>query len=868
MVYEGATRLLAPLEASLAEGEVHGGEEDEETVDLPHAKAPVLPSAEEVEKHRVHHTPFRSWCQQCVEGRGVGHPHRVTGSESSVPVVGMDYFFITKEGVKRRDELASVLGEEGEIDNEIAAARAAGKLIKCFLVRCMSSKHVFAHVVLQKCDDEDHFCAKLVVEDIKWMGHTKVVIKTDNERAIVSLKTRVARLLREFEGLQNVQTESPPAHDSQSNGGVEIGIRLVRGLFRTLKLCLEARIGTYIPVSHALTPWLLEHTCTLLNALSKGPDGQTPWERTKGRPMRQLLLGFAECILCKLPAKGPRNNPDGNMGTRWIDGTLLGISRSANTYIVATDGGVFTCRTIYRKPIENRWIRDRILRLKATPWAMTSRADTEAKPREGSAVPAQPTEKDITPVPKALRILHSDMVEHGFTEGCAQCLHNEMYGKSRDGMSHTPKCRQRFLEKLMETPHGRIRLEAYEGRVDQALEDRKNIPTTSASTNTRETSAPGGASSSSGLPGRAGGSEVTTGPAGAPTTTETAMESSEKPTEATPDDHDDSNGQDMDAEFWDSNDTDMEFMGNLNPESDDDISAVMIEQLGIVDHRRRNNSKRYRTEGMPSERAVGLPKEWRPQKYRESQKFLVSEIYSPPRITAEVRRGKYKHLSPGIAFDLTVNDPDDGRPWDFSRHDKREKARKILRSSKPFLLIGSPMCTAFSTWQRLNYAKSNDKPAMQRAFKDASAHVEFVTELYREQLEGRRYFLHEHPRYATSWNLACMESLGKAPGVARVDADQCQFGAVASRGPNAGQPLKKPIGFMSNAPEVLKNLDRRCEGRGGECSCPSGGRHAPCTGSVCRDAARYPRGLCQAVLSGLTAQLRSDGRIEQGCHGV
>ena len=92
MVYEGATRLLAPLEASLAEGEVHGGEEDEETVDLPHAKAPVLPIAEEVEKHRVHHTPFRSWCQQCVEGRGVGHPHRVTGSESSVPVVGMDYF--------------------------------------------------------------------------------------------------------------------------------------------------------------------------------------------------------------------------------------------------------------------------------------------------------------------------------------------------------------------------------------------------------------------------------------------------------------------------------------------------------------------------------------------------------------------------------------------------------------------------------------------------------------------------------------------------------------------------------------------------------------------------------------------------------
>ena len=96
--------------------------------------------------------------------------------------------------------------------------------MKCFLARCMSSKSVFAHVLPQKGDDEDHFCAKLAVEDIKWMGH----ITTDNERAIVSLKTRVARLHREFKGFQNVQTESPPEHDSQSNGGVEIGVRLVK----------------------------------------------------------------------------------------------------------------------------------------------------------------------------------------------------------------------------------------------------------------------------------------------------------------------------------------------------------------------------------------------------------------------------------------------------------------------------------------------------------------------------------------------------------------------------------------------------------------------------------------------------------------
>ena len=40
------------------------------------------------------------------------------------------------------------------------------------------------------------------------------------------------------------------------------------------------------------------------------------------------------------------------------------------------------------------------------------------------------------------------------------------------------------------------------------------------------------------------------------------MESSVKPIEAAPGDHDDGNGQDMDAKFWDPNDIDMEFIGN------------------------------------------------------------------------------------------------------------------------------------------------------------------------------------------------------------------------------------------------------------------------------------------------------------------
>ena len=103
--------------------------------------------------------------------------------------------------------------------------------------------------------------------------------------------------------MENVQTESPAAYESQSNGGIEVGIKIVRGLFRTLKRCLEQRLGKYVPTDHALMPWLLQHTCSLPNAKARGPDGLTCWERIKGRKFNQLVLGFAETVLYKQRAQ-------------------------------------------------------------------------------------------------------------------------------------------------------------------------------------------------------------------------------------------------------------------------------------------------------------------------------------------------------------------------------------------------------------------------------------------------------------------------------------------------------------------------------------------------------------------------------------
>ena len=70
----------------------------------------------------------------------------------------------------------------------------------------------------------------------------------------------------------------------------------------------------------------------------------------------------------------------------------------------------------------------------------------------------------------------------------------------------------------------------------------------------------------------------------------------------------------------------------------------------------------------------------------------VAELYSPPRVTEEAKKFG---LSAGAAFDLTTG-------WDFRLERDRNLAKEYVRTHKPKLVIGSPMCTMFSVLQRLS----------------------------------------------------------------------------------------------------------------------------------------------------------------------
>ncbi len=138
---------------------------------------------------------------------------------------------------------------------------------------------------------------------------------------------------------------------------------------------------------------------------------------------------------------------------------------------------------------------------------------------------------------------------------------------------------------------------------------------------------------------------------------------------------------------------------------------------------------------------------------KKAYRRVISELYSPPRVTEMLSALPNAALVPGYALDLTVADPTDGEPWDFSRKAKQERERRLLDHQKPMLVVLSPECKAFSTWNQLNRFKHGPGVAERLEKERAAAmeHLRFTVTVMHDQLAAGRYFLFEHHVAASSW---------------------------------------------------------------------------------------------------------------------
>ena len=121
---------------------------------------------------------------------------------------------------------------------------------------------------------------------------------------------------------------------------------------------------------------------------------------------------------------------------------------------------------------------------------------------------------------------------------------------------------------------------------------------------------------------------------------------------------------------------------------------------------------------------------------------------------------KKHELTPGCSLDFTNG-------YDFDKAADRERAWEIIKRDKPHTVVGSPPCTYFSALQELNKCLCKDAPVWMEKCDDnlrkVKRHIKCCCSMYRYQIEGNTYFLHERPWLARSWSLDCNADLEKRP---------------------------------------------------------------------------------------------------------
>ena len=174
-----------------------------------------------------------------------------------------------------------------------------------------------------------------------------------------------------------------------------------------------------------------------------------------------------------------------------------------------------------------------------------------------------------------------------------------------------------------------------------------------------------------------------------------------------------------------------------------------------------------------------------------TEEIDVAEIYSPPRVAI---RAKEMGLRAGWGLDLTTKDKD-GKYWDFSKIEMRQRAIAKIKKDKPLLIVGSPMCTDWSPMMNFNWEKPG--PAeRERRLKAARRHLRFCVKIYKIQAESYRYFVHEQPARAKSWKEPEMQKMIRKEKNILTQLDQCRYGLWIKD--KHGKVLaKKPAKFLT-----------------------------------------------------------------------
>eukprot|EP00435_Cladocopium_sp_Y103_P070140 s53_g34.t1 len=773
---------------------------------------PVVPTEEEKKEHEASgHAVFRNWCPECLAATGYAKQHRkVDHSQETMHTVVMDFFYLGEE--------------EGSKPHLVAQDRTTG------MMRASA---------LEKKGNPDTTAQKLLTRFLELLGWKEVVLKSDGEHPLVKLKKAAGR---DAQTVTKVVCEESPAGDSRANGEAEAAVREVKWRIRAVTLMLERKFGGAIEEGHPLLTWVPRYAAEQANRHRVGADGKTPEERRTGKRWIKALPVFGERIMVKPAGKGRR----GDM-SKMVEARFVGCHNRFGSILAMTKDGVVVGSSYHTLSEDQKW-GELEADLKGAPWdvrAYVKRRQLEGQP-EQLALPAPMPMVAAAPIPgqaqlpegrnrddgapgeieaegsgetvdkspmiggpsasaerpsglkRSWPVRREHLAKFGKTTGCPGCQ-SLIRGTGFQQIAHNDECRQRIKRHIEET-ESKDREELKRLREEDQSMESAGTPTAAAE--------PGNLLAG----GEPAGSRAAGGEPAADLGDSLPAESGVK--------------RKAEDEVLDVDDLvrSMESGENIQERSVQALSELLdsyeaaktVAQLAAMD---------------------------------------VIEVFSPKRLNHLVERFG---LRKGAAIDLEEVKPDGSDYWDLDRQEDFEQLLDLIAVEQPWLLTSSPPCTTFSPLRRLSNFK-RPKEVVEAEETVGKVRLRRSIECCKLQDSLGGYYLHEHPRDASSWDEPEVDEVVNLPNTYLVQSPMCRFNMMAQDDEGQWGHVRKETLWLTNSEEIARELQGVCNNYvpGQE---PH--RHVHLIGASRAKAAQvYPKELCEAILRGLKNQLEEDHSI-------
>ena len=214
------------------------------------------------------------------------------------------------------------------------------------------------------------------------------------------------------------------------------------------------------------------------------------------------------------------------------------------------------------------------------------------------------------------------------------------------------------------------------------------------------------------------------------------------------------------------------------------------------------------------------------------------EVFSPMRIAPEC-------LKLGLTAGPSV---DEHTGFDLSCDSDRARVLALVYQLKPKVLMTCAPCGMFSSLNRMWNFKKWSPQKKDAKMKVANTLFEFGMLLCRLQDNNGRFYCHEHPAGASSWQKPSVQVLMEQKHGIVCRFHQCRFGL---RAPYSLRPVKKLTKLITNNGEIQKRFHQKY------CKCGQV-RHALCVGrlagrTMSSHCAIYPKGMCEAIAQAVLA---------------